>query len=151
MIWLHVINSAHIPHIFKVCCILIVALLKDHDRSGMRSMRLKLSVTVITQLAFYVNLHRAVIGPSATLTGRWRPDIDLRRMLTGKMFLYLSFNNLILKTTTKNILYFKNSYYPDPLRTVSILNVPGALLENIIIITLQVIQNVCLTVWNSAF
>ena len=38
---------------------------------------------VISQLAFYVNLHRAVIGPSATLTGRWRPDIDLRRMLTG--------------------------------------------------------------------
>ena len=36
-----------------------------------------------TQLAFYVNLHRAVIGPSATLTGRWRPNIDLRRMLTG--------------------------------------------------------------------
>ena len=36
-----------------------------------------------SQLAFYVNLHRAVIGPSATLTGRWRPDIDLRRMLTG--------------------------------------------------------------------
>ena len=35
------------------------------------------------QLAFYVNLHRAVIGPSATLTGRWRPDKDLRRMLTG--------------------------------------------------------------------
>ena len=24
---------------------------------------------MITQLAFYVNLHRAVIGPSATLTG----------------------------------------------------------------------------------
>ena len=24
----------------------------------------------ISQLAFYVNLHRAVIGPSATLTGR---------------------------------------------------------------------------------
>ena len=36
-----------------------------------------------TQLAFYLNLYRAVIGPSATLTGRWRPDIDLRRMLTG--------------------------------------------------------------------
>ena len=36
-------------------------------------------------LAFYVNLYRAVIGPSATLTGRWRPDIDLRRMLTGSM------------------------------------------------------------------
>ena len=33
---------------------------------------------VISQLAFYVNLHRAVIGPSATLTGRWQPDIDLR-------------------------------------------------------------------------
>ena len=38
---------------------------------------------VSSQLAFFVNLHRAVIGPSATLTGRWRPDIDLRRMLTG--------------------------------------------------------------------
>ena len=25
--------------------------------------------------------------PSATLTGRWRPDIDLRRMLTGLAFL----------------------------------------------------------------
>ena len=37
----------------------------------------------LPQLAFYVNLHRAVIDPSATLTGRWRPDIDLRRMLTG--------------------------------------------------------------------
>ena len=37
----------------------------------------------LSQLAFYVNLHRAVIGPSATLTGRWRSDIDLRRMLTG--------------------------------------------------------------------
>ena len=36
-----------------------------------------------SQLAFYVNLHRAVIGPSTTLTGRCRPDIDLRRMLTG--------------------------------------------------------------------
>ena len=35
------------------------------------------------QLAFYVNLHRAVTGPSATLTGRWPPDIDLCRMLTG--------------------------------------------------------------------
>ena len=41
------------------------------------------SEKIYTQLAFYVNLHRAVIGPSATLTGRWRPDIDLRRMLTG--------------------------------------------------------------------
>ena len=39
--------------------------------------------SVVSQLAFSVNLHRAVIGPSATLTGRWRPDIDLRRMLTG--------------------------------------------------------------------
>ena len=36
------------------------------------------------QSAFYVNLYRAVIGPSATLTGRWRPDIDLRRMLAGR-------------------------------------------------------------------
>ena len=37
------------------------------------------------QLAFYVNLHRAVIGLSAPLTGRRRPDIDLLRMLTGPM------------------------------------------------------------------
>ena len=36
-----------------------------------------------SQSAFYVNLYRAVIGPSATLTGRWRPDVDLRRMLAG--------------------------------------------------------------------
>ena len=42
-----------------------------------------------SQLAFYVNLHRAVIGPSATLTGRWRPDIDLCRMLTGFMLFSL--------------------------------------------------------------
>ena len=48
-----------------------------------------------SQLAFYVNLHRAVIGPSATLTGRWLPDIYLRRMLTGVeaaaivMYMYL--------------------------------------------------------------
>ena len=36
-----------------------------------------------SQSAFYVNLYRAVIGPSGQLTGRWRPDIDLRRMLAG--------------------------------------------------------------------
>ena len=42
-------------------------------------------VMLCTQLAFYVNLHRAVIGPSAILTGRWRPDIDLRRMLIGHL------------------------------------------------------------------
>ena len=41
------------------------------------------SLDTTSQLAFYVNLYRAVIGPSATLTGRWRPDINLRRMLTG--------------------------------------------------------------------
>ena len=41
-----------------------------------------------SRLAFYVNLHRAVIGPSATLTGRWQPDIDLRRMLTGVLPFY---------------------------------------------------------------
>ena len=49
-----------------------------------RKMQCFLMWTAMTaQLALYVNLHRAVIGPSATLTGRWRPDIDLRRMLTG--------------------------------------------------------------------
>ena len=41
----------------------------------------------LPQLAFYVNLHRTVIGPPATLTGRWRPDIDLRRMLTGTVLI----------------------------------------------------------------
>ena len=45
------------------------------------------SIFVSSQLAFYANLHRAVIGPSATLTGRWRPDKDLRRMLTGIAFI----------------------------------------------------------------
>ena len=39
-----------------------------------------------SQLAIFVNLHRVVIGPSAILTGRWRPDIDLHRMLTGLYF-----------------------------------------------------------------
>ena len=38
---------------------------------------------ILAQSAFYVNIYRAVIGPSATLTGRWRPDTDLRRMLAG--------------------------------------------------------------------
>ena len=42
-------------------------------------------VRVLAQLAFYINLYRAVICPSAILTGRWRPDIDLYRMLTGWM------------------------------------------------------------------
>ena len=47
-----------------------------------------LALVTSSQLPFYVNLHKAgaVIGPSATLTGRWRPDIDLRRMLTGFLF-----------------------------------------------------------------
>ena len=61
-----------------------------------------------TQLAFYVNLHRAVIGPSATLTGRWRPDIDLRRMLTGnvssnmcKILLYILWCPIILLADTE--------------------------------------------------
>ena len=49
------------------------------------------AVSISTQQAFYVNLHRAVIGPSATLTGRWRPDIDLRRMLTGYIYFKHSF------------------------------------------------------------
>ena len=40
---------------------------------------------VVPQSAFSVNLYRAVIGPSATLTGRWRPDIDLRRKLAGSL------------------------------------------------------------------
>ena len=32
---------------------------------------------VISQLAFFINLQRAVIGPSATLTGWERPAADL--------------------------------------------------------------------------
>ena len=39
-----------------------------------------------TQLAFYINLQRAVIGPLATPTGRERPAIDLCSMLTGKWY-----------------------------------------------------------------
>ena len=44
----------------------------------------------LTQSAFYVNLYRAVIGPSGQLTGRWRPDVDLRRMLAGKLVWYIT-------------------------------------------------------------
>ena len=55
-----------------------------------KTKNLKVTVPKLkSQLAFYVNLHRAVIGPSATLTGRWRPDIDLRRMLTGVFTHYI--------------------------------------------------------------
>ena len=60
-----------------------------------------------TQLAFYVNLHRAVIGPSATLTGRWRPDIDLRRMLTG---IYHIPYSLQLKQRDVRTLHFKTDF-----------------------------------------
>ena len=40
-------------------------------------------VTLEAQLAFFINVQRAVIGPSATLMGRPRLAIDLCRMLTG--------------------------------------------------------------------
>ena len=43
----------------------------------------RVSCLLSAQLAFFINLQRAVIGPSATLTGRYRPAIDLYRMLTG--------------------------------------------------------------------
>ena len=36
------------------------------------------------QLAFFINLQPSVIGPSAILTGRERPAIDLCKMLTGR-------------------------------------------------------------------
>ena len=51
-------------------------------RTAMTGIRLRIYTT---QLAFFINLQRAVIGPSATLTGRWRPAVDLYRMLTGKL------------------------------------------------------------------
>ena len=59
-------------------------------------------MTIISQLAFYVNLHRAVIGPSATLTGRWRPDIDLRRMLTGMYIVYKCMSSTVTSTWYTN-------------------------------------------------
>ena len=58
---------------------------------------------LITQLAFYANLHRTVISPSATLTGRWRPDIDLRRMLTGNTRKCQYKNNMSQRTTKPTI------------------------------------------------
>ena len=73
------------PEPFSYICSLIRDLNHYHfDSSG-----------ITAQLAFYVNLHRAVIGPSATLTGRWRPDIDLCRMLTGSHF---ALNNIVTIT-----------------------------------------------------
>ena len=65
--------------IIKLICKLVELIPNDFWRSGGE---------IIPQLAFFVNLHRAVIGPSATLTGRWRPDIDLRRMLTGPLLFF---------------------------------------------------------------
>ena len=41
---------------------------------------------VSSHLAFFINLQRVVIGPSATLTGRLRPAINSCRMLTGFLF-----------------------------------------------------------------
>ena len=38
---------------------------------------------ILSQLAVFKNLQRAVIDPSATLKSRSRPAIDLCRMLTG--------------------------------------------------------------------
>ena len=63
-----------------------------------------------TQLAFYVNLHRAVIGPSATLTGRWRPDIDLRRMLTGYLVLTFTFTILWVDSADDKWIFVFLSY-----------------------------------------
>ena len=67
---------------------------------------LKFYLELTSQLAFYVNLHRTVIGPSATLTGRWRPDIDLRRMLTGLVccfFIPITCNHLMCRQIKKCI------------------------------------------------
>ena len=80
-----------------------------------------------SQLAFYVNLHRAVIGPSATLTGRWRPDIDLRRMLTGLLYgwfgvfnpfqHYLSHNSRVdPKTVASQMVVFPQYLISSPWR-----------------------------------
>ena len=63
-----------------------------------------------TQLAFYVNLHRAVSGPSATLTGRWRPDIDLRRMLTG--YLMISSTGWAYRPTSRVVCSVYRYYRP---------------------------------------
>ena len=75
---------------YVICLFLIVSHLIFYRSNSSHTLHcsqhlqlLSLFVLLSAQLAFYVNLHRAVIGPSATLTGRWRPDIDLRRMLTG--------------------------------------------------------------------
>ena len=68
-----------------LCLCFIKSFICDLFVDGLESLHASRTYICFTlsQLAFYVNLHRAVIGPSATLTGRWRPDIDLRGMLTG--------------------------------------------------------------------
>ena len=68
-----------------------------------------------TQLAFSVNLHRAIIGPSATLTGRWRPDIDLRRMLTGNVRFWYC---LLLKMRTPSHLGFFVDISTNPIQII---------------------------------
>ena len=62
----------------------------NEKQEGVQEKKLSLPMTLwrkaskqTTQLAFFINLQRAVIGPSATLTGRQRPAIDLCRMLIG--------------------------------------------------------------------
>ena len=64
----------------------------DRQIDRYRETKALVKQNIFSLLAFYVNLHRAVIGPSATLTGRWRPDIDLRRMLTVFMYFAMLIN-----------------------------------------------------------
>ena len=85
-----------VQNICHGCGLVVMPIERSIERSSERASErtnersIYLSIYLSTQLAFYVNLHRTVIGPSATLTGRWRPDIDLRRMLTGYLSIYLS-------------------------------------------------------------
>ena len=75
-----------------------------------------------TQLAFYVNLHRAVIGPSGTLTGRWRPDIDLRRMLTGYQFwadFWLFFRFILVQKRVLAVVNFSWCLHPEAYNSTS--------------------------------
>ena len=84
----------------------------DRQIDRYRETKALVKQNTFSQLAFYVNLHRAVIGPSATLTGRWRPDIDLRRMLTGFMYFAMLINiglEYLLSHCAANILYVPQS------------------------------------------
>ena len=77
--------------------------LLQSNHLGTVSRKTTLGLKPASQLAFFINLQRAVIGPSATLTGRSRSAIDLYRMLTGKRVSVLILTQLLIENICETL------------------------------------------------